>query len=138
MNETVTYEGSLLPSDGSGNTVYDPGFPIPPVMFHGTDMAHPSPIAETNTVAWSDLDYEIGGDMGLVDRNAFTNNGIANYTDAHDFRGDHVPVPIRGAGGGYGDVGWDDYSNQYANAVAAQGYPDTTREESWADLSAGI
>lgn len=135
---TVPYEASLVPSEGTGNTVYDPGFPIPAPAFHNTDMAEPIQAHPSEFTQWADLDYEIGGETGLADRNAYTLRGIENYTDAHDFRGDHAVIPLRDAHNAYGDVGWDDYSNQYANAVASDGYPDVTKEESWDSLSAGL
>lgn len=132
----VIDEASALVTDETGNTVYDAGFPIPMAYFHPTDNATESNSKPGDIVEWTDLDYEIGGSAGLVDRNAYILGGITNYTDAHDFRGDVVPVEIRGAGGSMGDVGYDDYSNQYANAIAAQGYPDTSREQSWDEVSA--
>lgn len=132
---TVPYEASLVPSEGSGNTVYDPGFPIPAVQFHGTDMAELIEAKPSEFVQWTDLDYEIGGAPGLADRNAYSLHGIENYTDAHDFRGDHATIPLRDGHGANGDVGGDDYSDQYAQAIASDAYPDVTREESWANIS---
>lgn len=134
----VPDEASVLPSDGSGVTVYDAGFPIPPALFHGTDEAYLSASTPNPFVEWTDLDYEIGGDTGLVDRNAYVLGGITNYSDAHDFRGDHVILEPRDANGAYGDASGDDYATSYALGIAAQGYPDISREESWDSLSAGI
>jgi hypothetical protein len=134
----VLDEASVMPSDGSGVTVYDRGFPIPPAFFHATDESYISPAAPSEFVQWTDLDYEIGGAEGLVDRNAYVLGGIDNYSDMHDFRGDHVILTPRDAGGANGDVGGDDYAEQYAQGVAAQGYPDVTREQSWNEVSAAF
>jgi hypothetical protein len=136
---TVAYENSLMPSDGPGNTVYDPGFPINSASYHNTDMAIERSNPPSDFVQWSEIDYELGGNAGLVDRNAYVLGGIDNYSDAHDFRGDHVTLKPRDAGGNYGDVGnSDDASNYYSAGIAAQSYPDVTREESWDSISGGF
>lgn len=140
VSVVVPDEASTLPpvDTESGNTVYDVWSPIPPAFLHNTDEAYLSTSTPDAFVQWSELDYEIGGAPGLVDRNAYVLGGITNYSDAHDFRGDHVILTPRDAGGSYGDASGDDYSNAYALGVAAQGYPDVSREESWDYLSAGI
>ena len=139
MPGTVHDEASALPSSGSGITIYDDHFPIGQASFHQTDEAYASWSDPSNVVRIVDIDWEYGGETGLVDRNAYVFGGIANYTDAHDFRGDHVHLQPRNAHGNYGDVGnSDDYATAYAMGVAAQGYPDFSQEESYDDISAGI
>lgn len=135
----VPYEASVLPNDQSGVTVYDAGFPIALPFFHNTDQAYASPVDPDAFVHWDELDYEYGGSVGAVDRNAYVLNGIDSY-DAHDFRGSIASViDPRNAGGAYGHAGWaDDYASDYALGVAAQSYPDVTREESWAAISEGF
>lgn len=122
----------------SGNTAYSAWFPIPPALFHATDEAHLSSLTPDAYVHWDELDYLVCGQTGAVDRNAYVLGGITNYSDAHDFRGDHAIIPQR-VSGAYGDVGSSgDYSTSYAQGVAAQGYPDVSREASWDSLSAGF
>lgn len=135
----VPYEASLEPNDQTGNTAYDAGFPLALPVFHNTDQAYLSPVNPDDFVHWDELDYEVDGTPGAVDRNAFVLNGIDSY-DAHDFRGSVASViDPRTAGGAYGHAGWaDDYASDYALGIAAQGYPDVSREESWAAISEGF
>lgn len=135
------YEGSAEPIPSGefegGVTVYDPYFPLHPAVIKGTDTAVFDGQAPGGYVEWTDLDYEIGGQAGLVNRNAFILGGL-EAPDAHDFRGDHAIVPRREISGTYGDVGSsDDFAGEYAQGIAAQGYPDISREESWSRISEG-
>ena len=137
---TQPYEASAIVSDTPGTTVYDAGFPIAGApVFKGTDTdlgfnLEPDPIVKV-----ADLDYEIGGEPGAVNRQAYVLHGIDVLYDAHDFRGDHPVIPRREVYGNYGDVGnTDDYSSQYAEAIASNGYPDMTTAETWDAVSQGF
>lgn len=133
------YEASALISDTPGTTVYDSGFPIVSApVFKGTDTDLGSNLEPDPIVKVSELDYEIGGEPGAVNRQAVVMHGIDNMWDAHDFRGDHAAIPRRTTGN-YGDVGnTDDYTSQYAGAIAANAYPDMTTEETWDTISQGF
>lgn len=131
------YEDSVLPSGQPGVTVYDPGYPVGQPVQKGTDTAVAFNVPPNPFTEWTDLDYEIGGEPGAVNRNAYVINGIPDY-DAHDFR-DYVVVPKRTNYGATGDVGSaDDYSVQYSQAIAANAYPDVTQQESWDEVSQGF
>lgn len=134
------YESSLMTTDAPGNTVYDGDFPLvgaPVIKGTDTDLV-PEP-TDGNYVKWSDIDYEIGGETGEANRNAYVLGGIPVTFDAHDFRGDHAHIPHHGPYGSYGDVGnTDDYGSQYAAGIAANAYPDMTTEQSWDAVSQGL
>jgi len=137
MPEGYPYEDSVLPSGAPGVTVYDAGYPVAHPVQKGTDSFLAPNVPPNAFTEWTDLDYEIGGETGAVNRNAYVINGIDSY-DAHDFR-DHVVIPRRTDYGATGDVGSaDDYSVQYAQAIAANAYPDVTQQESWDEVSQGF
>lgn len=138
---TVPYEGSAhFGGAHAGTTVYDDGFPVvgAPVA-KGTDAAVGYNVPPNSYVEWSELDYEVGGVPGAVNRNAYVDSGIPVLYDAHDFRGDHAVIPSHYPYGSYGDAG--DSSNdptvQYAQGIAANAYPDITSEQSWDAVSEG-
>lgn len=142
MTTVVPYEADRLTNDEPGLTIYDSGFPgglFGAPVYHATDQTedgiprHPSDIVE-----WVELDQDIGGGTGLVDRNAFVLGGF-DMPDAHDFRGDHPLVPRESVSGSYGDVGYgpEDYPTQYAQGIAAQDYETPSPEDSWDAVSVG-
>lgn len=128
-------------SPGPGITDYDPGIPLfitEAPEFHPTESYRLSGMNGTDTyVAWSDIDYEIGGTTGAVDRNAYV-SGTMGTRDAHSFRGDHPVIPARGITGSYGDAGnSDDPAIAYAQGLAAGAWPSLTSEDSQNAMSLG-
>jgi hypothetical protein len=134
------YEQSLLATPDPGNTAYDAMFPLvgaPTIKGTDTDLV-PEP-ERSPYVKWTELDYEVGGETGEANRNAYVLGGIPVTYDAHDFRGDHAHIPVHFPYGAYGDVGEnsDDHPTQYAHGIAANAYPEVTTEQSWDAISQG-
>ena len=135
----VPWEASAVVNDQPGVSVYDAGFPLPTApRFKATDADVYQGVEPDSYVKWSDLDYEIGGERGAVNRNAYVDNSMY-MSDAHDFRGDHAVIPQHYPYGSYGDVGSsDDYATQYALGIASNAYPDISTTESWDEVSQGF
>lgn len=135
-----TYEQSVMPTADPGVTVYDAMFPLvgaPTIKGTDTDLVQEP--TRSPYVQWTELDYEIGGQTGEANRNAYVLGGIPVTYDAHDFRGDHAHIPAHFPYGAYGDVGQnnDDGASQYAAGIAANAYPSITTEQSWDAVSQG-
>lgn len=135
----VLYEQDLQPSgDAPGITAYDDGYPVPQPITKGTDSDLGYNLTPDPVTRWVDLDYEIGGEPGAVNRNAYVLDGMPS-PDAHDFRGDHAIIPVNFPYGSYGDAGnSDDYPTSYAQGIASNAYPDISSAESWDAVSEGF
>lgn len=120
-----------------GQSVYDAAIPtIGLPIAHMRDTDTYQGIDPTLFTQWSELDYTIGGETGEVNRNDFIINGIEPWED-FDLRGHAPHIPQRTIPGNYGDAGnpTDDYSTQFAQAIAAAGDDQVTQEQMWADIS---
>lgn len=142
-NAVVPYEADKLTNDEPGLTAYDSGFPgglFGATVFHGTDETEDGiPRSPSDIVEWVELNQDIGGGTGLVDRNSYVLHGF-DMPDMHDFRGDHPNVPLTPVYGSYGDAGYgsEDYPTQYTQGIAAQDYETPSSEDSWDAVSYGI
>lgn len=128
---------------GTSTAVYnrDPMFPV------GAMYVHPRDAVEMGLAQFSSLtnsetlqSLQVGGQPGLVDRNAFDIGTGFRMLDAHNFRGDIVTVPSDVQYGANGDAGGSgpDYSTQYALGLAANAYPSISDQESRALISSHI